>query len=153
VLSFARGTEALARPALLARALAHTAGAWVVIVTATWVGIRASGVEVGPGAVGVLLPLLVLGIALPTPGGAGGYHLAMKIGLVRFFDVSEPAAIAAGLLVHLAIVIPVVLAGVLLLVVDRIPLHDLYAAGRQVKALGHAARDPAAVRGALEKSP
>jgi uncharacterized protein (TIRG00374 family) len=150
-LAFARGTEALARPSLLARALLYTVGAWAMIVAATWAGIRASGVNVSPGAVGVLLPLLVLGIALPTPGGAGSYHLAMKVGLVRFFEVSEPAAVAAGLLVHLAIVVPIVLLGVVLLVVDRIPLQDLYAAARQVKALGQAARDPAAARDVMER--
>lgn len=135
-IAFSRGTEALARPGLLLRIVFHTLAAWGVIVLATWAGVRACGIDVTPGAIAVIMPLLVLGIAVPTPGAAGGYHLAMKFGLVQLFGVAETAAVAAGLIVHLAIIVPVVSTGLLLLVVDRVPFTDLLAAARQVKSLG-----------------
>ena len=136
VLSLSQGVRALGRPALLLRVALHTALAWGMIVASTWVGIRSCGVQITLGGTMVLLPLLVLGIALPTPGGAGGYHAAMRVGLIKLFGVAQPLAVGAGLLQHAVIVLPVIAVGVLILVVDRIPVQDLLHAARQVRNLG-----------------
>jgi uncharacterized protein (TIRG00374 family) len=132
-LSLSRGVEALRRPGLLLRVALHSLLAWLMIAGGTWVAVRACGASISFGGTLVLLPLLVLGIALPTPGGAGGYHAAMKFGLVQLFSVSEPVAVATGFVVHALVVVPVILLGALLLVVDRIPFRDLLAAARQVR--------------------
>jgi uncharacterized membrane protein YbhN (UPF0104 family) len=79
----------------------------------------------------VILPLLVLGIALPTPGGAGGYHAAMMYGLTRFFAVDEVLAASAAILVWGTAILPVVAAGVLLLFSEQIPFRDLLRLGRR----------------------
>jgi uncharacterized protein (TIRG00374 family) len=138
MLAVSRGLDALRNPGLLGRALFQTLVVWLAIAAATWVGLRAAGALIPPAGTLVIMPLLVLGIALPTPGGAGGYHLAMKVGLMGLYGVTEPVAVAAGLLMHLVVVVPVILLGAALLIVDRIPLHDLVQAARQVKDLGHA---------------
>ncbi|MHC4430076.1 MAG: lysylphosphatidylglycerol synthase domain-containing protein, partial [Planctomycetota bacterium] len=119
-----------------ARIALYTLLAWLLIAASTWIGIRACGVQISFGSTLIILPLLVLGIALPTPGGAGGYHAAMRVGLIQLFGVAEPAAVGAGLLVHAAVVLPVILLGVLILIVDRIPIQDLVEAVRQVRLLG-----------------
>jgi len=134
--ALADGVEALKRPALFLRIAFHTMMAWLFICGSTWIGIRASGVEVPFSAVLMMLPLLVLGIALPTPGGAGGYHAAMRFGLMELFLVSEPLAVGAGILQHAVVVLPIILLGALLLMVDRIPVHDLLHAARQVREMG-----------------
>jgi hypothetical protein len=121
---------------LLLRIALHTALAWGMILASTWVGIRSCGVEITLGGTMVLLPLLVLGIALPTPGGAGGYHAAMRVGLIQLFGVAQPLAVGAGLLQHAVIVLPVIAVGVLILVLDRISVQDLLHAAQQVRALG-----------------
>jgi uncharacterized membrane protein YbhN (UPF0104 family) len=136
VLSLSQGVRALGRPALLLRVVLHTALAWGMILASTWVGIRSCGVPITLGGTMVLLPLLVLGIALPTPGGAGGYHAAMRVGLIQLFGVAQPLAVGAGLMQHAVIVLPVITVGVLILVVDRIPIQDLLHAARQVRDLG-----------------
>jgi uncharacterized membrane protein YbhN (UPF0104 family) len=152
-IAVSQGLDALRQPRLLLRALGHTFLTWLVIALATWVGLRACGVEIPAAGVLVVLPLLVLGIALPTPGGAGGYHLGMKVGLMEFYGVSEPVAVGTGFLVHLAVVIPVVLLGVVLLVVDRIPLKDLLQAARQVKELGRAGASSPSTKCSVENAP
>jgi len=144
VLAVSRGLDALRDPRLLGPALLQTLLVWLTIAGATWVGLRAAGALIPPAGTLVIMPLLALGIAIPTPGGAGGYHLAMKIGLMSLYGVAEPVAVAAGFLTHLVVVIPVVLLGAVLLIVDRIPLQDLVQAARQVKALGHAGGDESA---------
>lgn len=142
VLSVSRGMDALRQPRLLARALLQTLLVWLFIAAATWVGLWACGAVIPPAGVLVIMPLLVLGIALPTPGGAGGYHLAMKIGLMEFYGIAEPVAISAGFLMHLVVVVPVILLGVVLLAVGRIPVQDLMQAVRQVKELGKVEKTP-----------
>jgi uncharacterized protein (TIRG00374 family) len=136
VLSVARGTEAMRRPALLLRIVALSVAAWLTIALGTWIGIVAAGVDVPFGAVLILLPVLALGVALPTPGGAGGYHAAMVFGLTRIFDAPRDLAVAAGILMHLAVTLPVIVLGLLLLRTERIAWGDMMAAARQVRGLG-----------------
>jgi uncharacterized protein (TIRG00374 family) len=144
VLALSEGVEALKRPKLLVRSVVHTLGAWLMIGLSTWVGVRACGVEIPFVAILVLMPLLVLGIALPTPGGAGGYHAAMRVGLMELFGVSEPQAVGAGLLQHAVIVLPILLLGGILLVVDRVPIAELVQAARQIRDMGAVPRPPEA---------
>src|SRR5262245_47567353 len=135
-LSLARGTEAMRSPALLLRILVMSLAAWLTIALGTWIGILAAGVAVPFGAVLILLPLLALGVALPTPGGAGGYHAAMAFGLTKIFGIAPELAVSAGILMHLAVTVPVILLGLVLLRTERIAWGDLIAAAKQVRALG-----------------
>jgi len=147
-LSLARGVEALVRPRGAARIVVHSLLAWLAIGLATWCGVRSVGGAVSYGAVLVLLPLLALGVAVPTPSGAGSYHAAMAYGLVFLYGVPKETAVAAGLLMHLANVVPVVLLGLWFLHSERISFRDLSEAGRRVRRLGSIAEgeDPPTVR-------
>ena len=124
------------RPALLARIALYTLLAWLTITASTWIGLRSCGVEISFGGTMMLLPLLTLGIALPTPGGAGGYHAAMRVGLTKLFLVGNSLAVGAGLLLHAASVLPVLLLGGLLIVMGRSSIRDLTRALRQVRQMG-----------------
>ena len=135
LLSLAQGAQVLQHPVLLVRIVCHTALAWLLIASSTWIGIRSCGVQISFGGVLVLMPLLVLDIALPTPGGVGGYHAFMRVGLVQLFAVSEAQAVGAGLMQYAAIVLPIILLGGLILVVDRVPIHDFVQAARQARHL------------------
>jgi uncharacterized protein (TIRG00374 family) len=149
-LALAHGTEALRRPSLFLKIAMHSLLAWLTIALGTWLGVRASGANVPFAAILVLLPLLALGVALPTPGGAGGYHAAMAFGLHRLFGVPSEIAVGAGILMHLAVTLPIVALGVILLRVDRIAWRDLLAAARQLRSLGGssvAATDPSPAEG------
>jgi uncharacterized membrane protein YbhN (UPF0104 family) len=137
-LEVSRGVRALRQPRLLLRIALHTALAWGAIVAATWVGIRSAGAHIGPWDTMILMPLLVLGISVPTPGGAGGYHAAMVFGLTRLFGVDPAVAAGAGFLMHALVLVPVILLGTVLLFVDRMPFGDLVRAARQIRDLGAA---------------
>ena len=136
LLAVADGAEALKRPRLLLRIIFHTMVAWLLISVGTWIGTRACGVQVSLGVIFVIQPLVALGIALPTPGGAGGFHAAVTFGLSRLFGVPQAAAVGTAFLLHLMTVMPVLVIGALLLLLDRLPFHDLLEAARQVKQLG-----------------
>lgn len=134
--SFAHGTEALRRPSLLLLAGLHSILAWLTISAGTWIGIRASGVSVPFPAVAVMMPLLAFGVAVPTPGGAGGYHAAMAFGLQVLFAVPRDAAVATGVLMHLVVVVPVVVVGLVLLRTERISWHDIRGIAAEVRQIG-----------------
>ena len=136
VLALSTGLDALKRPRLLLLCLLHTFGVWLTIALGTWVGVLACGAEVSFGAMLVIMPLLVLGIAVPTPGGAGGYHAALTFGLRDLFGVAEPVAVGASLIVHALCVVPMILLAMLLMVLLRLPFQDLVRAVGQVRAMG-----------------
>ncbi len=139
------------RPALLARIAVYTQLAWQTITAATWIGLRSCGVEISFGGTMMILPLLALGIALPTPGGAGGYHAAMRVGLTKLFLVGDTLAVGAGLLLHAASVLPVILLGGLLIVMGRSSIQDLMRALRQVREMGSSSSSAAPAGRPAEK--
>ena len=94
------------------------------------------GVDIDLPAVFVLQPMLAFGVALPTPGGAGGYHAAMKAGLVYLLGVPAAQAVTAAILAHLVVVVPILLLGVVLMWVEKLSMKDLVAAARGVRDLG-----------------
>ena len=136
VLSLSEGLQSLKRPALLGRIALHTLLTWLTITLSNWVGLRACGVPISFSGTMILLPLLALGIALPTPGGAGGFHAAMRFGLTKLFLVGQTLAVGAALLVHAAVVLPLILLGGVLIAVNRGTIQDLMRALRQVREMG-----------------
>jgi uncharacterized protein (TIRG00374 family) len=138
-LSLTRGAGALAAPRLWLPILGLSLGAWLMIAAGTWIGIRAAGVPIEFSAALTLLPLLAIGVALPTPAGAGGYHAAMQFGLTRLFGVDGTAAAGAGLLMHFAVMLPVLVVGPVLLYLEHLSLADLVRAARQIQGLGEKA--------------
>jgi uncharacterized protein (TIRG00374 family) len=143
VVSLASGSDSFRSPRLMLYLLAQSALAWLTITLATWIGILACGVDVPFGAVMVIMPMLALGVAVPTPGGMGTYHGAMKLGLM-LFAVGEAEAVSAALLMHASIVIPMVLLGLVLLWVERISWKEFLSAARQFRKLGEEIERPGA---------
>jgi hypothetical protein len=136
-LSLSRGVEALRSPRRLVPIAGYSLLAWITIALGTWIGIRAAGADIGFADVLVMLPLLALGVSLPTPGGVGGYHALMQFGLTSLFGVDPTIAAGAGILMHLAVLLPVLLVGPAFLYTEKVSWSDLIAAGRQVRALGN----------------
>ena len=145
-LGLSRGADALRSPRHVVPILADSLIIWLMIALGTWIGVRAAGADVSFADSLVMLPLLALGVSLPTPGGVGGYHALMQFGLVSLFGVDPIVAAGAGILMHLAIVIPVLVAGPVLLYIEKVSWSDLVAAAKQVRALGRAQSPSEAAR-------
>ena len=93
--------------------VAQTAAVWGVIAVGNWLGIRAAGVDIPLLGAMILIPILAVGIGIPTPGGTGTFHFAMKIGLTQIFGVPADLALGAALLVHAMTWLPVLAGGAL----------------------------------------
>ncbi len=67
----------------------------------------------------------VLGLAIPTPGGVGGYHAAVAYALSGFYGVAAAPAAATALVTHATAFVPVTLAGVAFLAGTGLTLRRL----------------------------
>lgn len=109
----------------LAGAVAGSLLIWLVIAVQAWAGIRAFGIDLPFTAAFGLISALALGIAVPTPGGIGGYHAAGGGFLVQVYGVNQSQATAAILVLHLISVVPAILLGGLVLVRAGVSLGEL----------------------------
>jgi len=149
--SFSRGGDALRHPRALFWISLHSLAAWVTVTLGVWIGLTSAGVDVSFGGVLVMQPMLALGIAIPTPAGAGGFHAVTKAALVHLFHVGQAEAVGAAILLHLTGVVPVFVVGAVLLWIENLSLRDLRAAAERVRSLGRAGEP--GVRDPLEGTP
>jgi uncharacterized protein (TIRG00374 family) len=98
---------------------------WLGIAAHAWVICRAFAIEMPfPGAF-LLQSLLVIGVAMPTPGAVGGYHAMFQLGVTSFFGAPNEAAVGAAILAHALSFIPVVLLGIVFMTQDGLSLSGL----------------------------
>jgi len=89
---------------------------WLAIAAQAWMVTIAFGIAMPYTGTFLLQTLLVLGVAVPTPGGVGSFHEAYRIGVTTFFGASEDRAIAAAIVTHLISYIPPVVVGLVFMV-------------------------------------
>ena len=77
-----RGARA-ARPVLLA--LVWSFPLWLAIAAEAWAVTIAFGITMPFAGTFLLQSMLVIGVAVPTPGGVGSFHEAYRIGVTTFF--------------------------------------------------------------------
>jgi uncharacterized protein (TIRG00374 family) len=114
--SFAAGLHVLrAPPRHWLRILAESLVLWLLVAAGFQVTNAALGIALPFPAMFLLVAMLVVGVAIPTPGMVGGFHAFYLICLNQVFGVDRDAAAAAGLAAHAAANLPVVVLGLGLL--------------------------------------
>lgn len=98
---------------------------WLLNAAQFWVVMRAFDVVLPFPASFFVLTWAVLGLAVPTPGGVGGYHAAVAYSLTGFYGVAAAPAAATALVCHAAAFVPVTLAGVAYLAASGLSLGRL----------------------------
>jgi uncharacterized protein (TIRG00374 family) len=134
---FLQGAESLRSRRLLVSACLQSLWIWIVVGAGVWLmllGCGVSAAEVPFLGVYILAPALALGIAVPTPGGAGGYHFAMAKTLEKLFGVPYDSAVAASLIHHAATWLPIILLAAVLMAREGLGMSDLSRLVREVRA-------------------
>jgi glycosyltransferase 2 family protein len=108
---FATGLGAVRRPARLVGALAWSFPLWLSIALGIWAAAMAFRFAVPFTGSFLLIALLVIGVAVPTPGAIGGFHEAFRVGVTTFYGASEEAAVGAAIVLHLFSIVPALLLG------------------------------------------
>src|SRR6266571_936988 len=109
---FARGLVAIRQPGQLLLALAWSFPLWLSICLGIWSVAVAFRFAIPFTGSFLLLALLVLGVAVPTPGAVGGFHEAFRIGATVFFGAPDSAAVGAAIVLWLFSIGPSLLLGV-----------------------------------------
>lgn len=108
---FARGLGAIRRPGRLIVALAWSVPLWLSIAAGIWAVAVAFQIDLSFTGSFLIVALLVIGVAVPTPGAVGGFHAAFRYGVVAFFGASGDAAVGAAIVLHLFSIGPALLLG------------------------------------------
>jgi len=108
---FAQGLVVLRRPAHLLGSVALSFPMWMSIALGIYVTSHAFHMTFGYLGSFLVTTLLVVGVAMPTPGQVGGFHEMYKIAVMAFFGVSKETAVAAAIVLHAISNVPVTLLG------------------------------------------
>ncbi len=112
---FARGLAIMRRPGPIVAALGLSLLLWASIGLTTWLTSRAFGITF-PYAASFLVSLfLVVGVAVPTPGGVGGFHAAYSFAATRLFGATQEQAVACAIILHAVSFVPVTLVGLIIM--------------------------------------
>ena len=123
--TFAEGFAVVRHAPRLIAAMAWSCILWVLIAGSIWVTSQAFGIDMPVTGSWLMLAPLVVGVAVPTPGGVGGFHEAYRIGATAFFGVDNDTAVGAAIVLHAISVVPVTIAGLAFMVQDGLKLGEL----------------------------
>ena len=125
--TFSGGFAMARQPRELAIALLWSFPLWIIYASEAWLVSEAFGIHMPFAGSFLLQGLLVIGVAVPTPGGVGSFHEAYRIGATLFFGASDEAAVAAAIVLHAMSFFPVVLVGLIFMAQDGLSLGGLTA--------------------------
>jgi glycosyltransferase 2 family protein len=101
VLSFVDGFRALHSGKAIVNVLALSIAIWLVITTQLWCLVRAYLDGFPFTGTLLIMALTVIGVAIPTPGGVGGFQFFMDLALINFFaghlSARDPHSQTAGI--------------------------------------------------------
>jgi uncharacterized protein (TIRG00374 family) len=106
-------------------ALAYSLPVWILGAAEVWAVTTAFGMTLPFAGSFLIQAMLVLGVAVPTPGGVGSFHEAYRFGMTSFFGAPNAGAVAAAIVVHALSFVPVVILGLVFMAQDGLTLGRL----------------------------
>jgi uncharacterized membrane protein YbhN (UPF0104 family) len=97
---FATGLGAIRRPGQLLATLAASFPLWLSIALGIWAVTKAFQLDVPFTGSFLLIALLTIGVAIPTPGAIGSFHEAFRVGATFFYGAPNDAAVGAAIVLH-----------------------------------------------------
>ena len=111
--TFAQGLAVMRDPARLAGALALSFPMWMSIAAGIWLTSLAFHITFPYTGSFLVMTVLVVGVAAPTPGGVGGFHAAYQFAVTAFFAAPLDRATGCAIVLHFVSFVPVTAAGLL----------------------------------------
>jgi hypothetical protein len=122
VKTFAQGLAVMRQPRRLIASLALSAPLWVSIAAGIWLTSRAFHITFPFSASFLVMTMLVVGVAVPTPGAIGGFHAFFQLAVESFFAAPHDRAVGAAIVLHAISVVPVTILGLLYMVSEGMTL-------------------------------
>ena len=105
------GLSVIQNPIQLLRLLCWGGAVWLAASLQVDMLARAFSIDLGVAGAFIVLTIGGLGLAIPTPGGVGGFHAATQFALVRLFGVDVATATAYALVHHAVCFFPITVLG------------------------------------------
>jgi glycosyltransferase 2 family protein len=129
--SFADSLDITERPAALVKVLLCTAGVWFCLTAQFWLVTIAMHRRLPFDASFFVTGITTLGLAIPTPGGVGGFHKACQLVLTNFYAYDIDSSVAVAIVFHLVGTLPVLITGLVLFVREGLSWRELKSAGNE----------------------
>ena len=120
--TFAQGLAVMRQPGRMLVALALSFPLWLAIAAGIWLTSQAFHITFPYPASFLVMTILVVGVAVPTPGAVGGFHLAYQIAVELFFGAPTDRAVGAAILLHAISFIPVTILGIIFMAAEGLTL-------------------------------
>lgn len=131
LLSFLDGLGALGTAKDVAVVAAASLALWTLIAAQVWMTLLAFDLALPYPVSFFVIAWAILGLAIPTPGGVGGYHTAVAYALTGFYGVSKDTAGAFALVSHALSFVPITLLGLVFLLAGGLSLKSLREEGKK----------------------
>jgi len=122
--TFTKGLAVMRQPGRLLVSLALSFPLWLSIAAGIWLTSRAFHITFPFDASFLVMAVLVVGVAVPTPGAIGGFHAAYEFAVSTFFAVPADRAVGAAFVLHAISFVPVTILGVLFMVGEGLTLSS-----------------------------
>jgi uncharacterized protein (TIRG00374 family) len=109
--TFAQGLGVMRQPRRLFVSLVLSFPLWLSIAAGIWLTSRAFHMTFAYVGSFLVMTLLVVGVAMPTPGAIGGFHAMYQIAVTTFFGVPTDRAVGGAIVLHAISFVPVTLFG------------------------------------------
>jgi glycosyltransferase 2 family protein len=120
--SFTQGLGVMRQPRRLLVSLALSVPLWLSIAAGIWLTSLAFHITFPYVGSFLVMTILVVGVAMPTPGAVGGFHAAYQIAVHSFFGAPDDRAIGAAIVLHAVSFVPVTLLGLFFMARDGLSL-------------------------------
>jgi len=122
VKTFLEGLAVVRQPRRLAITGALSIPLWLSIAMGIWAASQAYHIDMSyPGSF-VMMAVLVVGVAVPTPGAVGGFHQAYRIGATAIFGAANDRAVGAAIVLHAISFVPVTMLGAVFMAQEGLSL-------------------------------
>jgi len=123
--TFSEGFAVAREPRDLALAFIWSFPLWVSIAFQAWLVTRAFGIVIPVAGSFLIQAMLVIGVAVPTPGGVGSFHEAYRIAVTTFFHAPTNTAVSAALVLHAVSLVTSLVPGVVVMARDGMSVAGL----------------------------
>lgn len=110
---------------VLLKVLLCTAGVWMCLTSQFWFATMAVHHPLPYDASFFVTGVTTIGLAIPTPGGIGGFHKACQLVLTRFYKFSIDSSVAVAVLFHIIGTLPVLITGLVLFAREGLRWKDV----------------------------
>jgi uncharacterized protein (TIRG00374 family) len=144
--TFAEGLAVVRRPSRLVIAMLWSLVLWLCIALQLWVLVHAFDIALPLGGSFLITAMLVVGVAVPTPGGVGGTHEALRLGVTSFYGADNDAAVGAAIVQHAVNFVPYLVLGLWFVAQDGLNLSRLRELSASARAQEHVGADETPAR-------